>query len=227
MGPVTNKRGSQIVYFEREGRDNLVEVIRVVKRALKKREELRSFKLVIFTAAGEGPWHAYNQLAEYEPRIIAVTFPIDFSVKRGDERVFPRISPKLKKFFDGVGVTVVSPAPLPWDLIEGMELHNQQMKTVKAAITLFGGGFTMCIQAVLRACDGGHVESGERVIAVSGDCAALITAATSRKFLGSEGLTVHEIFCKPRNFNIARPQAAPSQQPVQESFDKKLLTPSE
>jgi hypothetical protein len=55
MPALNNKICSQIVYFDSEGRQNLEEVLRVVKKALNKREELRSTKLVIFTAEGQGP----------------------------------------------------------------------------------------------------------------------------------------------------------------------------
>lgn len=217
-----NKYPSQIVYFESEGReDNLQQVIRVIKKSLKKREELRALKLVIFTAMGQGPALAFKELMGYSPKIIAVTFSLDFSVKiaDGEERFFPRIPTQVRKFFNGVEITVVPPAPLPFDSIEGMDWHNQQMKTVKDTIALFGGGFNACIQAVLRACDAGELVPGERVIAMSGDCAALITASTTTKFLTAEGLCIHEILCKPRNFTIARRPAPASQS------DQEVLPP--
>src|SRR5579872_4104284 len=164
--------GQQIVYFDHEGNDNVAEVVRVIKKSLKRRKELHLLKLVIFTAEGQGPWLAYNQLSnlDFEVHIVAVTFPVDFSVKRGDGRSYPRIPPKVMKFFNGVGITVVSPAPLAFDSIEGLDQRNQQLKAVKDAITLFGGGFNLCVQAVLRACDADVIKIGERVIAMAGDC---------------------------------------------------------
>lgn len=223
-----NKYPSQIVYFEREGRDNLGEVLRVVKKTLRKRTDLRALKLVIFTAEGEGPWMAYNQLDdEFDTKIVAVTFPLDYSAKYKDERIFPRIPDKVKKFFDGVGIMVVSPGPLPFDLIEGLEQHNQQMKIIRDAITIFGGGFTLCIQAVLRACDSGLVMPGEQVIAMGGDCAALITAGMTNKFLTKNGISVDEILCKPRKFNIARADRSKSSGPAQEVVSKQEILPPE
>src|SRR5579864_6460715 len=156
------QKGSQIVYFDREGRSNLSEVIRVVKRAIRRREELRSMKLIIFTSWGEGPALAYNALLDFDNvQIIAVTFPIDFSAKRNGEPVTPRIHDKVRRFFDGVGVKVVPYGPLPLDNIQGMDWHNQQVKTIKDAISIFGGGFIPCIQAAVRACDVGDVAPGE------------------------------------------------------------------
>ena len=155
---------------------------------------------------------AFKELMDFSPKILAVTFPLDFSIKSPDseERYFPRIPEQVMKFFVGVGISVIPPASLPLDPISGMDSHNHETKMIKDTITIFGGGFTNCIQAVLRrACDAGEIVPGERVIAMSGDCAAVITACMSNKFLTSEGLSINEILCKPRNFTIARPRQAP------------------
>ena len=202
-----SKLATQIVYFDVEGRENLEEVLRVLQRVLKKREELRPLKIVILTAHGEGPVIAYNELRKYEPKIIAVTFPPSFSVKRvNGDRYFPKISENILKFFKGIEIDVVVPPTLPFDFIDGMEAHNQQVKLVRDTISIFGAGFALCIQAVLRACDMGRIESGERVIAVSGDTAGLFIASTTGKFLnGKGGIAIQEIFCKPRGLNISRP----------------------
>src|SRR5690349_18550520 len=115
---------SSISYFDREGRENLPHVLRVVKRALKKRPELRLLQHVIFTATGDGPSLAYGQLHEYDPRIIAVTFPPDFHVRRGEEGAvfFPRVEHKLQLFFNGVGIKTIT-GRLPFDNIENVPSH--------------------------------------------------------------------------------------------------------
>jgi hypothetical protein len=197
----------QIVYFDEEGRQNLPIVIRVLKRKLKSREDLRNLKLIIFTASGEGPLMAYRNLESFEVKIIAVTFPLSFSVKHKDGTPFhPHLPEKLRRFFDGVQIPVITPATLPFDGIEGMESHCQQMKLIRDVIAMFAGGFGLCIQAVLVACDLGLVKPGERVIVMSGDSAGLITASTTSKFLTKQGISVNEIFCKPRNLTISRPK---------------------
>jgi hypothetical protein len=224
-----------ISYFEQEGRHNLPEVLSRVKSAFGKREDIRACKIVIFTALGEGPALAYNKLKEYDPKIIAVTFPPGYSVKRTNEEGHVietpiYISEKLRKFFDGVGVTVLS-AKLPFDGFEGAESITQQLKLIKDVLTLFAGGFSLCVQAVLQACDMGAVNIGEKVVAITGDCAALVTASNSAKFLSYEsGLSINEILCKPRNFTRTR---KPPQQVVKTSGELfptereiKLLPPT-
>ncbi|MGA3128145.1 MAG: hypothetical protein ABSD13_15695 [Candidatus Korobacteraceae bacterium] len=193
-----------IFYFEEEGRQNLVQVVRILKRLLRKREGLRSKKFVFFTAFGEGPLIAYNQFQEFDVKIIAVTFPRSFMVKVEGKEHHPDLSPKIRAFFDGVGIKVLS-GRLPFDSIEGAEGLNREMKLVKDVLTTISGSFPLCIQAVLQSCDMGEVEPGEQVVAITGDCAALVTASTSNRFLsGDDGLVVNEILCKPRNLNLAR-----------------------
>lgn len=201
-------KSHSILYFEREGRENWPHVLRLVKRTFQRRPDLRSCKVVIFTAIGEGPAAAYNLLQEWDPKIIAVTLPPDFSVVRDGQKVSPRVPPKAKAFFDGVKIPVIT-ARLPFQKIEGATAHNEQMGLIVDVLSLFGGSFAQGIQAVLQACDHGLLEVGEKVIAVTGDSAAVLTASTTGKFLTrDEGLAIHEIICKPRNLTIARGQPA-------------------
>jgi len=199
--------GQTTFYFDSEGRNNLVQVIRILRRLLRKRIELRSKKFVFFTAAGEGPVLAYNQLHEYDVELIAVTFPRTFTVYvEGKGEVHPEIQPKVRAFFEGVGIKVLS-GRLPFDVIDGAEALNRDAKLIKSVLTTVSGSFPLCIQGVLQACDMGAVEPGEEVIGVTGDCAALITASTTDRFLSPDGgLVVNEILCKPRTLNIARKQ---------------------
>lgn len=202
-----------IVYFENEGRHNLEQVIRVIKRQLNRREELRPLKLVIFTAEGQGPVVAYNRLREFKMKMIAVTFPVHFSVKTpdGNSRYSPRIDSDIRHFFDGVRIDVLVPPRLPFDLIDGMDAHNQQVSLISKTIAMFGSGFALCVQAVLHACDVGAVQEGETVIAMSGDTAALLVASTTSHFLNkANGLQIQEIFCKPRTLTISRRRPSPA-----------------
>jgi len=222
MANVTpGKFNAQIVYFSEEGRRNLDEVLKVLHKLLKKREELRVCKIVFLTAFGEGPAKAYGKLSEFMPKIVAVTFPRSFVIKRGDAWYHPEISDNLRKFFDGVGIEVLVPHTLPFDTIEAMDGHNQQVQLVRDVLSIFGGGFSLCVQAVMLACDAGHVEMGDSVIAVTGDVAALITASTTRSFLNKErGISVDEIFCKPRKLTIVRPATTQAK-----TIDAESVTP--
>lgn len=200
----SSSRSASVLYFEKEGRENLPQVIKVLKRTFKRRAELRSSPLIIFTATGEGPARAYSQLNEYDPTIIAVTFAPDFSVKRGDETYTPRISEKLSAFFEGVGITVLT-GRLPFDPMDGVDGHNTSTRIVTDTLTLFGGGFALAVAAVLSACDAGYVNIGDQVVALTADTLSIMTASTTRKFLTkTQGLTINEILCKPRALTVSR-----------------------
>jgi uncharacterized cupredoxin-like copper-binding protein len=98
------------------------------------------------------------------------------------------------------------------------------MKLVVDLLSLLGGSFAQGVQAVLQACDHGLVEIGEKVIMVTGDSAALVTASTTAKFLTrDEGLSIHEIICKPRNFTIARGKPAVAVEQARDLFDQEKL----
>jgi hypothetical protein len=226
---------SAVVYFEHEGRQNLPHVINTVKRAFEKRDDIRNCKIVIFTAAGEGPALVYNKFKQFSPKIIAVTFPPGFSVRRKDEdgnnvEVSVGVSEQLRRFFDGVGVTVLS-SRLPFEGFDGADTIKRQMKLMSDVLSLFGGGFSLCVQAVLQACDMGAVDIGEKVVAMSGDCAAVVTASNTAKFLSSDrGLSINEILCKPKNLSIVRKTVQKTSPTTGELFpagkEIKLLPPT-
>jgi hypothetical protein len=217
------EKPTSILYFEREGRANLPKVLKVVKRTFKRRPDLRALKLVIFTATGDGPALAYAHLHEYDPRIVAVTFPPDFSVSKGNEKFHPQISAKLRSFFDGVRVKVIT-GRRPFDAIEGLQAHNEQMQLIRDVLTLFGGSFSLGIQAVLSACDCGEVEIGERVVCMTGDIAAIVTASTTKRFLAkTAGLVVNEILCKPRNLTLSRTSTSADLTTPAKVFDEDAL----
>lgn len=201
-----NATKASIFYFDSEGRANLDDLMKVLKRTLKAREELRTLKIVSFTAEGRGPAIAYNHLGEFSPKLIAVTFPRGFTIRGAQGQPYcPRIGEGILKFFKGVEIEVVTPPRLPFDLIEGMEAHNQQMRLVRQTIAIFGSGFELCLQAIMCACDVGLVEEGEAVIAFSGDTAGLFLASPTKRYLNPHtGLSVQEIFCKPKMLTVSR-----------------------
>jgi hypothetical protein len=195
-----------------------------VKRALGKRPELRDLRCVIFTATGEGPALAYAELHEFDPRIIAVTFPPDFTAMKGKEIVYPRISEKLRRFFQGINIPVITDR-LPFDQLEGVRMHNDEMRIINDVLSVFGGGFSLAVQAVLSACDHGEIAMGERVIAITGDTASVITTSNTRKFLSKDaGLVINEILCKPSNLTISRSPKPQIVDVPSKSFDEKTVT---
>jgi hypothetical protein len=64
---------------------------------------------------------------------------------------------------------------------------------------------SLCVQAVVLACDAGAVELGEHVIAMTSDTAILVQAAATRRMLRE--LVVREILCKPAILSIGRKES--------------------
>jgi hypothetical protein len=207
----------RVQHFDSEGRENLPNVIKNVKnylRALQATGNNSLPKLVFLTGQGEGPMIAYNQLGGLNVTIIAVTFPPGFHVRINEKEVhYPQISERVRKFFAGVEIPVIT-GRLPFDNMDGADSHNREMGLLCNAFALFGGSMPLAIQAVLQATDSGLVKTGEQVIAVTSDTAALMTASTTEHFLGRTcGMMVNEIICKPRIFTITRRSQYPQLRP--------------
>src|SRR5579875_1885411 len=101
-------------HFPTEGRENLKQVLSDVKRAMSRREELRGLKLVIFTGVGEGPVLATNLLREFEPQIIAVTFPPTFEIKlKSGDKYNPHFGKEVEAYLQAMGVKMIR-ARLPF-----------------------------------------------------------------------------------------------------------------
>jgi len=62
---------------------------------------------------------------------------------------------------------------------------------------------TVTPKAILMAVDGGHIDPGETVIAMSADTAIVARSSLSTwLFHPTEGLEINEIICKPSKFTI-------------------------
>lgn len=192
-------------YFTQDGRANLRDVLRFVQRSLKKRADLRTMKLVFLTGFGEGPMLATRLLREFDPKIIAVTFPPTLKLKVGEDVMTPRISDEVAAFLKAMKVDIIT-ARLPFDTMVGANMQESEMRTIIGTLSIFGRSVPLCVQAVLQACDFGYVAEGEDVIGITGDCAAIITATSTKNFLSPTSLfVVKEFICKSGSRNVGRP----------------------
>jgi hypothetical protein len=66
---------------------------------------------------------------------------------------------------------------------------------------------SLCVQAIVLACDSGEVNIGEHVISMTSDTAILAQATSTRRMLG--GLVIREILCKPVILTIGRKEEFP------------------
>lgn len=197
---------TSITYFLQEGRDNLRECLKIAFQAAKQH---KVEKIVIFTARGEGVQLALSEFCSLEEhkniKLVAVTFPqgkeFTFEGKPLDVRISDEAEHQMREH----NVPIVR-AHLPFDPIappfKDRGVLAQDLSLVESALNIFGGGMSLCVQAVVLACDSGAVGLGEHIIALTSDTAVLVQAATTTRMLRE--LVIREILCKPAILSIGR-----------------------
>jgi hypothetical protein len=115
------------------------------------------------------------------------------------------ISPDNKALLQQEGIPIVRAhmpfAPIPPSFKDRGVLAND-LSLVENALNIFGGSMSLCVQAVLMACDAGHVPIGEHVVACTSDTAILAKATCTTRLLTE--FAVREILCKPAIFDIGK-----------------------
>ena len=197
---------TSITYFMQEGRENLPECLKIAFQVAK-RQHIE--KIVVFTARGDGILLAltnFCHLDEYkEIKLVAVTFPQSRLFTAGGKPLEVRISDEAETAMKGHDIPIVR-AHLPFDPIaprfKDRGVLAQDLSLVESALNIFGGGMSLCVQAVILACDAGAIGLGEHVISMTADTAILVQAAPTARMLRE--LTIREILCKPAILSIGR-----------------------
>jgi hypothetical protein len=199
-------------YFLQEGRENTRECLKVAFQAAKQQS---ISKLVIFTARGEGIRIALQDFCsqdEYKNiRLVAVTFPFGKNFTNPDGTVLTvAIDQANEILFRESGVPIIR-AHLPFDPIAPLSYKQggnlgQDLSLIGEALNIFGGSMSLCVQAILMACDAGAVALAEHVIALTSDTAILAQGTCTRHMLGQ--LVIREILCKPAVLTVGRQEVA-------------------
>lgn len=198
-------------YFLEEGRENLDECLRVSFQAAK-HQGIKS--IIIFTARGDGIKKA---LAEFKTqqdyahiKLVGVAFPAGKVFKGpNDEEVTIAVSPEDKKFFEEQQIPIVT-AHFPFDGLmpagsDAVPL-GRDLRLIAGALNMFSGSMSLCVQSITLACDAGHVQMGEHVIAMTSDTSILATSTVTRNMLSD--LVIREVLCKPVIMTIARKETS-------------------
>lgn len=204
------KENNPTHYVAGEGREYMHTC---VKLALDACAELELEKLVVFTGTGEGAQFAAKEVLskpDYSKvQVVAVTPPFGrpyFSVI-GDTNsplVYAGVNPAMRDELERLGMTVVA-AHLPFKEMYNGRDRTSEWTRVAEAYGVLGGGFALCIQAILVACDAGAVFGGERIVVASADTAFIAIASRTETFLSPlEGLIVEHIICRPARYPISK-----------------------
>lgn len=177
--------------------------------------------VVIYTATGDGAVLAidsYLSKPEFSQiKLVAVTPPakrmyVNADPNAAEAKVRTGIfGERAVKLYQS-GVPVIS-ARLPFRSIAAVRKAapdeqpvTDAMQVVDQAFGMLGGGFSICVQAALLACDAGAIAPGERVVAMSADTSVQLIATHSELFLSAtHGLLVEHIICRPSMYTISKP----------------------
>lgn len=203
-------RSLATTYFEGEGRPSMEACVRLAADWCVAHGMVT---LVIFTGTGEGPHYAAKELLvdkKYKHlRAVAVTPPVGRPYRQtpGDPNsplVISGLNPAMREELVALGVGIVS-AHLPFkELYDGKD-RTSEWSRVAHSFGILGGGFALCVQAALVACDAGLVDHGERVVALTADTAVVLRASRTECFLSPlEGLLAEHIICRPERYNISK-----------------------
>jgi len=209
-----------VTYFLQEGRDNLSECLQTAFRAARNHS---IEKMIIFTARGEGVVRALDDFCTQpkfaDVRLVAVTFPVGQPFKDAEgNSIDYEIKDEVKERFRKHSIPLIR-AHMPFDPIFSQHgdrgVLGHDLSLVESALNAFGGSMSLCIQAVMIACDAGVVGWGEHVIAMTSDTAILAQAAPTRRMLSD--LAVREILCKPVIYSRGRGEKADQMLTAQET----------
>ncbi len=202
---------AKITYFLQEGQDNLLECLEAAFQAA---HNHGIDKIVIFTAKGLGVVRALDEFCSKSKfakiKLIAVTFPVGKPFTDAERRPLQiEISDELRDRFRQNGIPILR-AHMPFDPITPLHRNRgvlgQDLSLVESALGVFGGSMSLCVQAIMIACDAGEIDRGEHVVALTSDTAIVAQAAPTRYLLSE--LAIREILCKPAVYNIGRGEKA-------------------
>jgi len=191
----------RIYYFADEGRGNLPDTLRLVRKYA---EVNTIHKLVVFTIDGVSATKLKRSLPTVD--VIAVTFPVNPIEQEGEDvkTTRPLTDPSARRRLMDKDIEVlIGPLPLAGVMIPRAE--DPKLMGIEYALRLFGGGMSLCVQAATMATDAGLLTVGEEAVVMSADTAIVVRASTSNlMFHPRYGLQIRHIICKPASLTITR-----------------------
>ncbi len=184
---------SKTVYFEKPGRDNTGEVLRIVKQ---RAEELGIKTVVVASSAGDTAVKAVDILQGL--RVIAITHCTGFTEPNSQE-----FTEENRKIIESKGGTILTTTHTFSGISRAV---RDKFKTyvigdiVAGTLKVFGNGMKVACEISMMAADGGLARTDEDAISIGGtdrgaDTAIVLTPVNSSSFFD---LRIKEILCKPR-----------------------------
>ncbi|MBN2061713.1 MAG: hypothetical protein JW882_14980 [Deltaproteobacteria bacterium] len=177
----------KIVYFEKPGKVNTAEVIKLVKE----RAQARGInRFVVASTRGATARDFLKAFTGTDFRLVIV--PWQFGFKGEDQPFPPELVDELRAKNHQVHYGTM--------LFHTADFYGTNAPQAMAnLLRTFGQGSKVCLEIILMACNGGFVSIGEKIIAVAGTRSGADTAlvATAAPTTSLNSLRIHEIICKP------------------------------
>jgi hypothetical protein len=195
----------KIVYFEEPGKENTEITLRL---AIERAKARGIQKIVLASTRGDTARLAARVWADSGIKIIVV--PHQYNFMAPGQRFPAELVQELEKQGHAVHFGTM--------LFHTENLFGTDTPRVMAnLLRTFCQGMKVCVEIILMATDGGHLEVGEKVIAVTGtgrgaDTAVVAIASSSTRL--SE-LHITEIICKPFQTKQGQPPRIPPPPPLE------------
>ncbi|MDP2168007.1 MAG: pyruvate kinase alpha/beta domain-containing protein [Thermodesulfovibrionales bacterium] len=185
----------KVLYFEKPGRDNTSECLRVVKDAIRQAGHKH---LVVASTGGETGVLFSHALKDTGINLVVVTHSAGFKEPNSVE-----LSRDTEDEITGSGAKVFRGTMLTHSIdtaFSGKFSGYSLTQIVANTLRRFGEGSKVCCECVMMAADAGLIPEEEEVLAVAGtargaDTVLLVKSCASKRFLE---LKVLEILAKPR-----------------------------
>ncbi|MBI4823466.1 MAG: hypothetical protein HY805_04460 [Nitrospirae bacterium] len=185
----------KVLYFEKPGRENTSECLRVVKEAIK---DSGYEHLVLASTTGETGLLFSESLKDAGLNLVVVTHSAGFK-----EPNISEMPDDVREKIKGFGANVFTGTMLTHSIdtaFSGKFSGSYLTHIVAQSLRRFGEGPKVCCECVMMAVDAGLIPEGEEILAVAGtargaDSVLVIKSSTSKRFLE---LKVLEVLAKPR-----------------------------
>jgi hypothetical protein len=190
----------KIVYFEQPGMENTETTLQLAGERAKARGIK---KIVVASTRGEVAKQAARLWAKSGIKMVVIPHQFGFAGMKFP----PELVTELEKQGHAVHFGTM--------LFHTEHLYGMNTPTVMAnLLRTFCQGMKVCVEIILMATDGGHVEVGEQVVVVAGsgrgaDTAVVAIASSSTRLAD---LHITEIICKPLQTKQGPPPPPPGQQ---------------
>ncbi|MDP2646668.1 MAG: pyruvate kinase alpha/beta domain-containing protein [Desulfobacterales bacterium] len=189
---------TQTVYFDKPGRKNTAEVLRIAR---KRAEELEITTIVIASTTGAAAVAAMDVFSGMQ--VVAVSHSVGFT-HGAPQPNLQKFTPKNRKLVEGQGGVILTTthafAGVSRALKNKFESYTG-VDVIAHTLKLFGSGMKVACEVSMMAADAGLVRIDDKeIIAVAGsgggsDTAIVLQPVISQDFFN---LKVREILCKPR-----------------------------